>query len=119
MVSEFRKRVRSFKVAFLGLKEVFVSQINFRIHLIITVFVVVAGVIIELNFTEWAIILLLTGAVLAFETLNTALEFLADLVSPEIHPSVKRVKDISAAAVLIMAATGVAIGLIVFLPKIL
>jgi diacylglycerol kinase len=53
------------------------------------------------------------------EMLNTALEFLSDFVSPDIHPQIKKVKDVAAAAVLIASIGAAVIGLMIFLPKII
>ena len=69
--------------------------------------------------TELAILLLTIGFVLVLEALNTALEALVDLASPEYHPLAKIAKDVAAAAVLIAAITAVLVGLVLLLPRLL
>jgi diacylglycerol kinase len=49
--------------------------------------------------------------------LNTAIEFLTDIVSPDYNLKAKKVKDVAAGAVLISAIAAVVIGAVVFLPK--
>ncbi|MNY79213.1 Undecaprenol kinase [compost metagenome] len=60
----------------------------------------------------------MSGIVLIAELLNTAIEVLVDLVSPDIHPKAKIIKDVAAAAVLVSALTAVVVGLVIFIPKI-
>jgi diacylglycerol kinase len=67
---------------------------------------------------EWAILVITIGLVFATEALNTAIEALTDLVSPDYHPQAKAAKDVAAAAVTIMAAAAVVMALFLYLPKI-
>lgn len=57
----------------------------------------------------WALVLLTSGAVIAAELLNTAIELLADHLHPEIHANIRIVKDCAAGAVLVMAIVAVAV----------
>lgn len=92
------------------------SQPNFRFHLLAAAGVVGAGLYFRIQAWEWAVLLLTISSVLVAEALNSALEFLTDLVSPEYHPTAGKVKDAAAGAVLIAAMLAVGIGLLVFLP---
>ncbi|MEO6040210.1 MAG: diacylglycerol kinase family protein, partial [Saprospiraceae bacterium] len=94
------------------------SQPNARIHLSVAFLVTAAGWYCQISRPEWLAIILCMALVLALEALNTALEYLTDLVSPEFHPLAGKVKDVAAAAVLIAAAAAVVVGLVVFLPRI-
>lgn len=114
-----RKRLNSFKYAFRGLGLLFITQANARIHLFVLIAVVVAGKVLEVSTTEWLFLVSAIGAVLTAEALNTALEFLTDLVSPGYHELAGKAKDVAAAAVLITALTAACTGLIIFLPKLL
>ena len=58
-------------------------------------------------------------SVLAAEAVNSSIEALADLVSPEYNEAIKRTKDLAAGAVLILAISAAIVGLIIFIPKIL
>ena len=57
----------------------------------------------------WGLVLLASGAVIAAELFNTAIELLADHLHPEVHPSIRIVKDCAAGAVLVTAITAVAV----------
>lgn len=111
--------LKSFKVAFEGLKDALLHERNFRIQVVIFLFVIVAGFIFQLSATEWSIILLCAAIVLSAEIFNSAIEKLCNHVTPEIHPLIKKIKDFSAAAVLLAAFISVIIGGIIFLPKII
>jgi diacylglycerol kinase len=112
-------RKQSIINAFAGFKVIWVSEINFRIHIIISLLVLCAGFIFKLNTIEWVGILLCIGLVLGAEIFNTAIEHLCDLTSKEIKPEIKAIKDISAFGVLFLAMISSIVGIIIFLPKII
>jgi diacylglycerol kinase (ATP) len=114
-----KKRINSFGYAFKGIATLFQTQINARIHLVVLLAVVAAGFLFKINATEWCLIALACASVLAAEAMNTAVEFVVDLVSPQYHELAGKAKDVAAAAVLLMAFGAIAVGLIIFLPKIL
>jgi diacylglycerol kinase len=113
-----RNRLLSFKYAFQGIADLFRSQPNARIHLVATFVVVVAGFYFRLSNTEWIPIVLCFALVIALEAVNTALEYLTDLVSPQQHPLAGKAKDVAAAAVLIAAFGAVVVAALIFSPKI-
>jgi diacylglycerol kinase len=110
--------IKSFGWAFNGLKDCILHEKNFRIQYIVALLVVIAGIILSLSVTEWMIILLSFAVVLSFEIINSAIEKLCDLVSPDFNLTIKKVKDMSASAVLLSAIISFIIGCIIFLPKI-
>jgi diacylglycerol kinase len=112
-------RIQSFNYAFQGLRTFFRTQHNAWIHVFIAVVVIAAGFYVGLDASEWLWIVLSIALVFITEMLNTSIEFLSDFVSPEIHPQIKKVKDVSAAAVLIASIGAVIIGLIIFFPRII
>lgn len=116
MSYDFKKQLRSFGYAWQGIRCCIGKEQNLSFHLIATVLAVVAGWRWGITRTEWMIVLLCIGMVIAAELFNTAIEKLVDLVSPERHPLAGQVKDIAAGAVLVCAATAAIIGLIVFMP---
>jgi diacylglycerol kinase len=115
----WKKRLKSFKYAFNGLKILIREEHNARIHIFITVCVLAAGLIFKISAGEWIAVVWCIGTVIALEMINSAIENLADFVSPEKHDKIKKVKDLAAGAVLLGAMAAVIIGLIVFLPKII
>jgi diacylglycerol kinase (ATP) len=115
---DFKKALRSFRFAGRGIMELFRFENNARIHLSVAIIVIGAGFYFQLSYTEWALISTQITLVWSAEAFNTALEKIADVVSPEYHPLIKSVKDLAAGAVLIVAVA-VIVGLLVFLPKII
>ena len=88
-----------------------------KIHVAVTLLVIIAGFILGLSITEWCICLGLFGLVMALELVNTAVEAVVDLVTAERHPLAKIAKDTAAGAVLIAAIMAAVIGLLIFVPK--
>jgi diacylglycerol kinase len=115
----FRRIVRSFGYAVEGLSTMVATQPNFWVHLGAAVVALWLGVALRLTPDELVLIVLTVALVLTVECLNTALETLCDLVSPEFHPLVKRAKDMSAAAVLLGAIGSVAVAVLLFGPRLL
>jgi diacylglycerol kinase len=113
------KRLKSFGFAFNGLKILVKEEHNSRIHIFATFCVLIAGFVLKLSAFEWIAVVFAIGFVITMEIINSAIENIADFVSPEKHYIIKKIKDLAAAAVLISAITSIIIGLIVFLPKIL
>lgn len=110
---------KSFIFAFDGLSLAFRKGRNFRIQIGIAILAVLLGLILKINPSEWLIIIILVACVLILELINTSLEAITDIVSPEISPKAKIAKDVAAAAVLIASIASVLAGTILFLPKIL
>jgi diacylglycerol kinase (ATP) len=119
MLKSFKKLMRSFGYAFNGLTVATKTQLNFRVHLIAALIAVFAGYALHISTSEWQWIILSIALVLLTELLNTALEFLTDLVSPGYHELAGKVKDIGAGAVVIAAVFALINGVIIFLPKLL
>lgn len=113
----WQQRARSFGFAFEGIGIFFKTQHNAIIHAVATVAVVVTGFSVQLATTEWLFITIVIGLVWAAELFNTAIEKLCDMVSAQRHPSIKFIKDVAAAAVLVTAVIAVVTGCIIFLPK--
>ena len=114
-----RERLKSFGFAFNGLKILVREEHNARIHLFAVVCVTIAGVFFKISVFEWIAVVFAFGFVIAMEIVNSAIEGICDFISPEKHEMIKKIKDLSAASVLIAAITAFIIGLIIFVPKIL
>ncbi len=109
--------LRSFSHAFAGAAHLLRTQRNFRIEVTIAALALVAGVWSRLERWEWAALVLTIALVLILEALNTAIEDAVTLASPSVHPRAKAAKDVSAAAVLVAAVASVAVGVLLFLPR--
>lgn len=92
------------------------TQKNAWIHAVAAAAVVLLGLALRLSRVELAILLLTIGIVWIAETINTSLESIVDLASPDVHPLAKTGKDVAAAAVLVAAMMAVAVGLVILGP---
>lgn len=113
-----KTRFQSFKYAFKGLIFLLKQEHNAWIHGFVAMGVLIAGIIFHISPTEWIAVIFAIGMVLSAEALNSAIESLADFVSPQHQKQIGKVKDLAAAAVLILAICAAIIGLIIFIPKI-
>jgi diacylglycerol kinase len=113
------KAVRSFRYAGVGIYSLFRYENNARIHLLACLAVIIAGFFFQISSREWIAVIIQIALVWSAEAFNTAIEKLADLVSPDYHPVIKVVKDTAAAGVLMLAISAVLVGGIIFVPKLL
>jgi len=111
-----KKRLLSFRYAFKGIATLLRTQPNARIHLMATIAALGAGRYFSISREEWVAIILAIGLVWMAEALNTALEFLTDLVSPDYHSLAGKAKDVAAAGVLLAALAALVVGGLVFGP---
>ena len=116
IVRFIKSRLNSFKHALVGWWHVIKTQQNAWIHAIATVTTIIIAFWLELPLRDWAVLLVTITMVWAAEFLNTALEIVVDLTSPNLHPLAKAGKDVGAAAVLIAAMSAVVIGIILLGP---
>jgi len=114
----FKSRLRSIRCACRGIQQVITHETNARIHLFLTITVLALGIVFSISTTEWLFIVLCIGGVISAEAMNSAVEKLVDTVSPEHNENARLVKDMAAGAVLIMALAALAVGLIIFIPRI-
>lgn len=109
-------RLASFRHAFAGWWYVLRTQHNAWIHAVASLAVLGVAVWLRVGRTDWAILFLTVAVVWVAEFVNTSVEAVVDLLSPEIHPLAKTAKDIAAASVLIAALAAVVVGLLVLGP---
>ena len=115
----WKARLASFGHAGRGCLTLVRTQHNAWIHLAASLAVLGAGLLCGLQPLEWAVLALAMALVWAAEALNTAVEFLTDLVSPQHHPLAGHAKDVAAAAVLLAAIGAAVAGLCVFVPHLI
>ena len=109
-----KRLIKSFRFAIQGFLSALSSQVNLRIHLAVSIGVVIAGFAFRVSAIEWCVLLLCMGIVIGLELINTAIEKLVDLVSPEWKEQAGQIKDIAASAVLWSSILSAMIGLIIF-----
>jgi diacylglycerol kinase (ATP) len=104
------KFIKSVPHAFRGIISLIKNDNNFRIHLLAVVVVIIVGLYLGFTEFEWLAVIITMGIVLALEAINTAIETIIDLISPDYHDLAKKTKDVAAGAVLlfVFAALGVA-----------
>ena len=108
------RRLKSFGYALRGIATLLSTQAHARLHLLATLFVIGAGLFVRLRRWEWVAILLCIGMVWLAESLNTALEFLADEVSLEQRERIGKAKDVAAGGVLITAIASLTVAAMIF-----
>ena len=109
--------MKSFAYALIGIGSAVKSERNMRIHLVAAIAAVLLGAWLGLDGREWAAIVICCALVMSLECLNTAVEAVVDLASPDIHPLAKKAKDCAAGAVLLAAIGAAIVGCIIFVPK--
>ena len=114
--SELYSRVKSFQYAFQGWWYVIRTQHNAWIHALVSLVVLTLAFWLKLSTSDWAILILAIIMVWIAEFMNTAMEAIIDLYSPDIHPLAKVAKDVSAAAVMFGAFGAIVIGLLIMGP---
>jgi diacylglycerol kinase (ATP) len=109
-------RVDSFRHAFAGWGYMLRTQRNSWIHALFTIAVIGVGLWLRLSTIDWALLVVVIGLVWTAEFINTAIEAIVDLASPDLHPLAKVGKDVGAAAVLLSAGTAVIVGVLILGP---
>ncbi|MDP4663508.1 MAG: diacylglycerol kinase family protein [Salibacteraceae bacterium] len=111
-----KSRIRSFGFALKGIKQLFQSEPNARIHLVAAIAAVFFGCFFGISSTEWCWIFLAITLVFVLEIVNTSIEKLVDLVEPNFNPLAGDVKDLVAGSVLIGAIFAALVGIVIFFP---
>lgn len=109
-------RLKSFRYAAQGFLFILRYEHNARIHLFISGLVLIMGFLLHIKRLEWVLVLLCMGLVLTAEMINTTIEKLSDIVSPEKNEQIRVIKDISAAVVLLSSFIAMIAGFIIFVP---
>lgn len=110
------KLIKSFTYAIAGICFCLRHERNMKIHCLAAVIVICHGLYFHVTRVEWLILLVVIGAVMSLEMVNTAIEKTVDLVTEDFKPLAKIAKDVAAGAVLLFTIIAVIIGAIIFLP---
>lgn len=115
-----RGRVQAFKHAFNGVDILFTEESNSKVQVVLAIVALLMGYFLRISAMEWIALCIVIGLVFAMEAVNSAIENLSDFTCNErFEESIKKTKDLSAAAVLFTAIAALITGLIIFLPKLL
>ncbi len=112
----FSKLKESLKIGFLGIGNAMKSEQSFRFQIFYALLTIFLMIIFPLTTIERCVVIIMIGAVLGFELLNSQIEKVLDIVKPEYDHKVKIIKDFSAAAVLIIVIVAITVGILIFLP---
>lgn len=111
--------LKSIKYSLDGLYYAYRYEQSLWLHGLVTILAVIMGFIFKISLSEWAIIFIALGAILALELINTAIEAAVDLTTTEIHPLAKIAKDCGSAASFVMSIVSIVISMFVFGPYLL
>lgn len=114
-----KKLINSFKYAGEGFLSSFRTERNMKIHIVIMLLVILAGILLKIDKLDWIICIICFALVIAGEMFNTAIETVVNMAMPHKNELAKIAKDISAGAVLILAIGSAIIGMMIFIPKLL
>ena len=112
-----KKFFKSFGYALNGLKQALKLGQNLKVQLFAAIIAIILACFLHCSVVEFVAILLCIGAVLSLEIINTAIEECCNFISPQYHNKIKLIKDLSAAAVLVMSLIALIVGAVIFLPK--
>jgi diacylglycerol kinase len=113
----WRVRAKSFSYAWAGIRSLLKTEHNSRLHLAFTIIALLLGVLLKISRFEFITLIIVIALVWICEIFNTCVEKTMDFISLEQHPQIKLVKDLAAAAVLIMAMAALIVGGLIFIPK--
>lgn len=111
-------RIKSIGFAFKGAYLLITTEASLKVQFVIGIIMTVAGLYFGLSSIEWCIQILVIALVMAVEGVNTVIEEIADFIHPAYHPKIGLIKDLAAGAVFIVAIAAVAVGCIIYIPKI-
>jgi diacylglycerol kinase (ATP) len=115
--SYFGKRMKGGRYALKGAWLLLRHEASIQVQMAIAVAITFCGFYFEISPTEWMLQILAIGLVLSIEGINTAAEEIADFVHPDFHHKIGFIKDVAAGAVFFAAIAAVAVGCIIYVPK--
>ncbi|MGC9031517.1 MAG: diacylglycerol kinase family protein [Minisyncoccia bacterium] len=115
----FKKLIKSIKNAFSGFKIAILEEQTFKIQVFIGIFTIILAFYFQLSVYLMLVLFLIIIIVLSLELLNSQIERILDFLNPNNDPKIKRIKDLSASAVLLTSLGSIIIGLLIFFPYIL
>ena len=117
--SFFTGRLKSVGFAIKGAYKLITTEHSVMVQFSLAILLIIAGFVFDIDRYEWMMQTLAFGLVLGIESLNTAVEKIADFIHPEFHDRIGFIKDIAAGAVMFAATAAIAVGLLIYVPKFL
>ncbi|WNM18468.1 diacylglycerol kinase [Flavobacterium capsici] len=110
-------RLKSVRYTIIGARKLITTEHSVMVQFSIAILLIIAGFYFDISREEWMMQILATGLVLAIEGMNTAVEKICDFIHPEYHEKIGFIKDIAGGAVLFAAIASIAVGLLIYVPK--
>ena len=114
----FRKKLQNIRPSWRAIVFLWREEFSFKVQTVTAVVILALSYALQISTTEFLIVVLTIGAVLAIEALNTSIEELCDHVTLDHHPQIGKIKDLGSGAALLMGITATIIGLVIFIPHI-
>lgn len=114
-----RRLVESFNYAIEGLTSALQNEKHMKFHILSAILIVILAILTNASKVEILLVSISVAFVIITELINTAVEALVDLISPERHPLAKLAKDVAAGAVLVAAINAICVGYLLFYDKLL
>ncbi len=114
MINWFKRVAKKFLNAFRGLMVMIKEEKSLWVHLLVTVIVIIIGILSNLTLWSWIALVFSIALVISFEIINTAIEYLVDIVSFEYNVKAKKIKDVAATATLVVTICAIVVGVLVF-----
>ena len=115
----FRKKLRNVRPAWRAIGMLWREEYSFKVFTLCGALAIILSFVLNISRIEFLFVLLIIGAVLTAEALNTAIEELCDHVTPEQHPKIGKIKEIASGATLIAMCTAFVVGTIIFMPPLI
>lgn len=112
-------RIKSISFAFKGLVLLIKTENSIKTQITISILMTIIGFIFQISTIEWALQIICIGAVLLAESLNTAVEKIADFIHPDFHKKIGVIKDVAAGAVAFAAIMAIIVACLIYIPKII
>ncbi|MEK7133686.1 MAG: diacylglycerol kinase [Patescibacteria group bacterium] len=113
----FRKKIQNVRPSWRAIVTLWREEFSFKIQTVCGLIVLVLSFIFQISTTEFLIVVLMIGAVLAVEALNTAIEELCDHVTLDHHPQIGKIKDLGSGAALLIGIAATIVGAVIFIPR--
>lgn len=113
-----KEEIESFNNAVNGILQALRREGHMRVHYVATVLVLLSALFFDFTRMEFIALVITCGIVISAEMFNSAIELIMDMVSPDYNPTVRKIKDIAAGAVLVVAICALFVGYILFFDRV-
>ena len=113
---QLEKKIHNIRFALNGIRIAWQEEFSFKVQIYAAALILLLGWFFSISVTEWLMVIFMIGIVLSAEIFNTALEELCDKYQADMDPHIGKIKDLSAAAVLVASATALIVGIVIFIP---